>query len=170
MVESWIDLEKRITSRSPKKLRADLLNDIRFILENYGTPRIYYERTNNMTNKINDKILEFHNIRFIAFGQEDQTLMKGLYQECAGKKEFDTEDYRAFYVSFCKNTALPFYGDTIGEIPGRFGPYSCTRLDLMQLMRLLETGKAPNTDGKFDEYNKEVVAASNGPESDMHYR
>ena len=55
MVESWIDLEKRITSKSPKDLRADLLIDIRFILENYSTPRIYYERTNSMANKINDK-------------------------------------------------------------------------------------------------------------------
>ncbi|MEK6923184.1 MAG: hypothetical protein AABW84_00600 [Nanoarchaeota archaeon] len=168
MVESWKDLEKRITNTDAKELRHNLLNAVNFILDSYGAPGQYYGRTNNQTNEINKKLMEFRHVRVIALGQEDETLMKNLYKECSGKKNID-ENYRVFYVGFCKGTMVPCYGDMIGEEPGHFGPYTVTLNSLWGLKQLLETGKDTDSNGNFDKYNRDVDASSNGPESNIHY-
>ena len=81
MVESWIDLEKRITGTDTKTLKDNLLNDVNYILDSFGTVSQYYNRTNPHAAKINKKIIEFRNIRDVATGQKDEDLMKKLYME-----------------------------------------------------------------------------------------
>ena len=169
MAESWVDLEERITSTDIRKIKDNLLSDVDYILDKFGTVGQYYNETNPSSPEINKRLLEFRNIRVVLTGQEDEALMKQLYMECSRAKEIIEEDYQAFYVAFYKGLVLPFYGDTVGETPGYFGAYSYFLSNLWTLKQVLETGKNSGAEDKFDEYSKNVAEASSKPKNSDHY-
>ena len=169
MVESWVDLEKRITDTAILKIKDNLLSDVDYILDKFGTVGQYYNETNPSSPEINKRLLEFRNIRVVLTGQEDEALMKQLYMECSRAKEIIEEDYQAFYVAFCRGMSLPFYGDTIGEMPGHFGAYTIVLNTLWTLKQALETGKNSDAKDKFDEYSKNVAEAYSKPKNSDHY-
>ena len=169
MVESWIDLEKRITGTDTKTLKDNLLNDVNYILDSFGTVSQYYNRTNPHAAKINKKIIEFRNIRDVATGQKDEDLMKKLYMECSKAEVIVDKDYQEFYVAFCRGTSLPCYGDSIGENPGHFGVYTVVLNSIWIFKKLLEKGKTSDSTEKFDEYRKNITEANSIPKNSDHY-
>ena len=169
MAESWVDLEERIKNKDIALLKDDLLKHIDYILDKYGTVKQYYDGTNSEARDINKRILELRNIRVVLTGQEDEGTIKKLYQECNRDKDIVEKDYQEFYVTFCRGMSLPFYGDTIGEMPGHFGAYTIVLNTLWTLKQALETGKNSDVKDKFDEYSKNVAEAYSKPKNSDHY-
>lgn len=142
--ERFSDLEERIIGTNANKLRKQMLNDLYFILNNFGTPKQYYNFTNPKQSEINKRIDKLQNIRAILL--ENPETVKEIYKTAVEK--FDEREFAKFYLEIRENF-LSSYGETRVGAGGQAGfwfTYSSAKNLIRWYILELEKGSSKVTD------------------------
>ncbi len=151
----WQKLEERVQELDSEELRAELLEDIDFILENLGQPQDYYKHTNPNIIELNEKIDKIRQIRYVLFDDDKEETVENLFSACNGTETEDKDKYKRFYVRLCSALNIWPYGDEINFGPSSFGGFASLKDHLWAARRLLELGYIP-LNKKYEDYNKEI--------------
>ncbi len=145
------------------KLRADILDDMHYIRDNFGSPGHYYHNygsTNLCQNKINEKIDRFRVIRAVLL--ENPEKARALYELTPARtNEKNTKDETGFakFYRGINDSALPFYGEPRpavgGQVEGVFYSYTHLKDQIFWIMILFEKGAIKHSEF-VEEYSRKA--------------
>lgn len=158
----WSEIEKEILDKPEKELRTEMLSCLKYIHDNFSTPKQYYDFSNPEQDEINEKIDRLQNIRIVLLCNADKT--KKLYnivmQSNGGKKtprEEDERSFAKFYLTI-RETYLHCYNEpksNVGAASGIFHPYSDLKNTVKWLTVCLEKGPV-NVQDLIEKYSQEA--------------